>query len=241
MKKRQVMEFLTTYGWVVLVVLVSIGALAHLTAPVTASGGRESCSFGPPISCSASVATKDGVSMILSNTDSRIMEIQKIEIFSDAIIGECSWEATGHPYPELESRYRGIVYTLTSNSTAGNGNGTFIPKSNKEVRGTGDTPDNNANWGAADNTSLDGCAFNPTILRSQSGATITYNWKGSGLTHTVTGQFDDYFDRDNSFLNHLTFLYGFEDLPFFLVVILLLLKFVCALWGGIVLFVLRRR
>ena len=237
MKKRKVMEFLTTYGWVVLVVLVSIGALAHLTAPVTAHLIPERCPVGPPLGCSESGVSEDGVSIVLSNYDSRIMEIRKIEIFSDAIIGDCSWNSTDNSYndqtnPTLESGNPPILYTLSSSA-----DDTVIPVSSK-----GTLRDINFNINATSNTSLEGCEFSPTTSRTknQYEFAVTYNWKNSELTHIVTGHFTipqpGYYSL--SYLNLLGVSYN----SFFIGILLLsLMGFVRAFLVGVVLFVFLRR
>ena len=184
MKKGQAaMEFLMTYGWAILVVLVAIGALAYFGVLDPSRLVPERCAVGPPISCSESGVDENGVSMILSNTDSRIMEITKIDILSDAI-GSCSWNSTGNshtngPNPTLESGNPAVVYTLSSSNSV-------IPVSAKAS-----LRDVNFNINATSNDSLVGCNFRPATSRAknQYEFTITYNWKDSSLSHAVTGQF----------------------------------------------------
>ena len=229
-----------TYGWVILVVLVSVGTLVHLTSPVTATQPPSTCNVGPPIICDRSYVTEEGVSMRLYIHDSRTIEIQKIEVFSDAIRGECSWNSTGKtqptPHPTLEGGYQRLqaVYTLSS---AGN---SFIPTS------TGETTNFNGN--ATSNSSLVGCEFSPdtSLSENQYEFTVTYNWKNSGkssdLTHSATGQFVNRAPGEIPFLQRLKSSIRDLLLPaaYFLSV-LLFLAFVRAFLCGVALFVLRRR
>ena len=161
-----------------------IGALGYFGVLDPARLVPEHCAVGPPLSCSESAVTSEGVSMFLQNTDSRVMRIKEITVLSDAL-GDCSWTASGDSYPELESGNPPIVYTLTSSG------GAFIPKSAKGLNGTQVNDDNNFNFGAADNSSLAGCRFTPDTSRSknQYEFTVTYNWEGSESDDAISGTF----------------------------------------------------
>jgi len=60
MKKGQAaMEFLMTYGWAILVVLIAIGALAYFGVLNTSRFLPESCTIAPGIGCKFQVPTDD--------------------------------------------------------------------------------------------------------------------------------------------------------------------------------------
>jgi hypothetical protein len=69
-KKRgqAAMEFLMTYGWALLVVLVAIGALAFFGVLNPARFLPETCTITPGISCNDFIVTNaDGVTIVIQN------------------------------------------------------------------------------------------------------------------------------------------------------------------------------
>jgi len=68
LKAQAAMEFLMTYGWAILVVLIAIGALAYFGVLNPDRFLPESCTIGPGIGCDDFQVTTDGVvTVILRN------------------------------------------------------------------------------------------------------------------------------------------------------------------------------
>ncbi len=65
-RSQAALEFLTTYGWAILVVLVMIGALAYFGVLNPSKFAQERCAGGSIFSCSAS-ATTTQISLELTN------------------------------------------------------------------------------------------------------------------------------------------------------------------------------
>ena len=128
-------------GYFTLTIATTIGALVYFGVGDPSRLVPEKCAADPPLSCSGSAVTEEGVSMFLQNNDSRVMRVKAITVLSNAL-DDCSWAASGGSYPELESGNTPIVYILASS-------GAFIPKSAKGPDGTRVTNDNNFNFGAA--------------------------------------------------------------------------------------------
>jgi hypothetical protein len=61
------MEFLMTYGWAILVVLVAIGALAYFGVLNPSRFLPNSCTLVPGLSCDESKATSAGATLIVRN------------------------------------------------------------------------------------------------------------------------------------------------------------------------------
>ncbi|PIZ51243.1 hypothetical protein COY27_04445 [Candidatus Woesearchaeota archaeon CG_4_10_14_0_2_um_filter_33_13] len=68
MKKGQAaMEFLMTYGWAILVVLVAIGALAYFGVLSPSKFLPSSCTIGPGMGCDDFKVTTTDVQLVLRN------------------------------------------------------------------------------------------------------------------------------------------------------------------------------
>ena len=70
-KGQAAMEFLMTYGWAILVVLIAIGALAYFGVLNPSRFLPESCTIGPGLSCDEFKVTQvtggDGATLIIRN------------------------------------------------------------------------------------------------------------------------------------------------------------------------------
>jgi len=68
MKKGQAaLEFLTTYGWAFLIILVMIGALAYFGVLNPTKFVPDSCTFASPFTCDASVANPTDITFRFRN------------------------------------------------------------------------------------------------------------------------------------------------------------------------------
>ncbi|MFH1636826.1 MAG: hypothetical protein ABIB71_00195, partial [Candidatus Woesearchaeota archaeon] len=68
MKKGQAaMEFLMTYGWAILVVLIAIGALAYFGVLNPSRFLPKSCTISPGFSCEEFKVTTSGAQLLMRN------------------------------------------------------------------------------------------------------------------------------------------------------------------------------
>jgi len=68
MKKGQAaIEFLMTYGWVLLVVLIAVSALAYFGILTPGENLPETCLFFPGIACDSFKVDPNGVTIMISN------------------------------------------------------------------------------------------------------------------------------------------------------------------------------
>jgi len=79
------MEFLMSYGWAILVVLVVIGALAYFGVLSPQKLLPDKCTFPPGLVCEDySLSTAGGVQMVLSNGMGKTISIADIEVIDAA-------------------------------------------------------------------------------------------------------------------------------------------------------------
>ena len=64
-KAQAAMEFLMTYGWAILVVLIAIGALAYFGVLNPSKFLPESCTIGPGLSCDDFKTVTDGTTTLI--------------------------------------------------------------------------------------------------------------------------------------------------------------------------------
>ncbi|MBI3034458.1 hypothetical protein HYY72_04830 [Candidatus Woesearchaeota archaeon] len=89
-KGQAAMEFLMTYGWAILVVLVVIGALAYfgVLSPDSLLPGK--CTLPVGFSCSDYSITEHSIMLKIQNNAGRDILIQNINITSDALANPCN-------------------------------------------------------------------------------------------------------------------------------------------------------
>jgi hypothetical protein len=83
------MEFLMTYGWAILVVLVAIGALAYFGVLNPSRFLPSSCTLVPGLSCEESKATSTGATLIVRNGMGSDVTMTSITLTGTGISG-CS-------------------------------------------------------------------------------------------------------------------------------------------------------
>ena len=81
------MEFLMTYGWAILVVLVVIGALSYFGVLSPATLLPEKCAFPVSVSCVDHTVSGTGITLMLQNGAGRDMLIRGVGATSDALGG----------------------------------------------------------------------------------------------------------------------------------------------------------
>lgn len=112
-KAQAAMEFLMTYGWAILVVLVAIGALAYFGVLNPGRFLPESCTLFPGMACTNFKVTDDAaphVTLIVQNGMGTDLTNVTFTIVGDATTGSCNNTAqTGAP---LASFGDGAIETL---------------------------------------------------------------------------------------------------------------------------------
>ncbi|MBI4441378.1 hypothetical protein HY639_04365 [Candidatus Woesearchaeota archaeon] len=97
-KAQAAMEFLMTYGWAILVVLVIIGALGYFGVLSPTALLPEKCIMGVEMACKDYRLEGDKVTLRLQNNLGEAMHISKIVVKSDDKINVlCKNEAIGQP------------------------------------------------------------------------------------------------------------------------------------------------
>ncbi|MEK6812666.1 MAG: hypothetical protein AABX86_00970 [Nanoarchaeota archaeon] len=106
-KKRgqAALEFLMTYGWAILIVLIAIGALAYFGVLNPQRLLPKSCTIVPGVSCDDFIVRADGTSTILlRNGGARAMTLWSLNIESStAVCTGVGWTGTDWPTGELLS------------------------------------------------------------------------------------------------------------------------------------------
>lgn len=91
------MEFLMTYGWAIMVVLVVIGALAYFGVLSPDALLPEKCDVGPQIGCKDFKlvnnvgAAADTIQVILTNSAGQDMVIRQFNVSGDNLNGYCGF------------------------------------------------------------------------------------------------------------------------------------------------------
>ncbi|MBI2580738.1 hypothetical protein HYV85_02920 [Candidatus Woesearchaeota archaeon] len=79
------MEFLMTYGWAILVVLVVIGALAYFGVLSPSTLLPEKCTFPVSLSCTDHSVGGTSITLILQNGAGRDMTVTRVSAASEAL------------------------------------------------------------------------------------------------------------------------------------------------------------
>jgi hypothetical protein len=97
MKGQAALEFLMTYGWAILVVLVVIGALAYFGVLNPSMLMPEKCTLQTGFSCKAHRvdATTNSISMIIQNGIGKEIIITGMNITAPIMTGYCEYNNTG--------------------------------------------------------------------------------------------------------------------------------------------------
>ena len=153
------MEFLMTYGWAILVVLVVIGALAYFGVLNPTNLLPEKCQLPAPFECSDYAVTDSPgrVILFITNGESRVMEISKVNISSiggeSTPVNGCVFRAsTARPAIRAGER-QNVTITLDGLTPA--------------------TP----------------CVITDTGKKSKMAIDIVYNWKDNqAINRTISGE-----------------------------------------------------
>ena len=107
-KAQAAMEFLMTYGWALLAVLVVIGALAYLGILDVETILPERCTFPVPLNCQDHVINNENIQLVLLNGAGRGMDVRSIMAESEA------FEAEG----ATDANYKCVWTPISSGETA---------------------------------------------------------------------------------------------------------------------------
>jgi len=128
MKKGQAaMEFIMTYGWAILVVLVAIAALAYFGVLSPEKFLPERCTFPPGVGCLDHKLTTTGLSLILQNSLGQDITISSISDVSGGCTNSggalnngdtATYAFTGCTHGAVGSRFKSDV-TVTYTTATG--------------------------------------------------------------------------------------------------------------------------
>ena len=86
-KAQAAMEFLMTYGWALIVVLIVIGVLFYSGFVDTSNLLPEKCTFSISVNCLDYSVKEDSITLHLQNVAGRIMIVRNIKVTSEALAG----------------------------------------------------------------------------------------------------------------------------------------------------------
>ncbi|HLD12893.1 MAG TPA: hypothetical protein VJB87_04855 [Candidatus Nanoarchaeia archaeon] len=106
------LEFLMTYGWAILIVLIAIGALAYFGVLNPQRLLPKSCTVVPGISCDDFIVTAGGTgTVILRNGGAKALNSWKLNV--ETVAGTCTaigWSGTDWPTGEqLSCAFTGLT------------------------------------------------------------------------------------------------------------------------------------
>lgn len=109
------MEFLMSYGWAILVVLVAIAALAYFGVINPHRTTPEFCIFFPGLSCDDHKVDPTGINLVITNGMGKDLENFKVTILGTGVCGGESSEPTAFKDGER------IIITVTCSSSPDEG------------------------------------------------------------------------------------------------------------------------
>ena len=185
-KGQAAMEFLMTYGWAILVVLIVIGALVYFGVLSPSTLLPEKCTFPVSLSCLDHSVTPTYVAVSLRNGAGRDMIIREVTVTGDALTngGACRTTnvlATGLPgsvnIPPLITDFCPASLAIgtdgcTSGSLFRNGATNTITM-------------------RTSHSGVSGCTFNANIGREKNkyNVTVFYSWADStAILHSLSGE-----------------------------------------------------
>ena len=118
LKAQAAMEFLMTYGWAILVVLIVIGALAYFGVLSPSTLLPEKCTFPVSLTCTDHSVAQTSMTFILLNGAGRDMRVWAVSATSDALTGglACNCNNTAQGSVALRNG-QSSTFTLTGNPT----------------------------------------------------------------------------------------------------------------------------
>ena len=136
-KAQAAMEFLMTYGWAILVVLVAVGALAYFGVLSPDNFLPNRCTLPSGIGCTDHKVTSDGVSVVLRNGLGYDMSIVTVKVAGCGTDGDPATIANGEdeiytvactPSGSKFSGDLNVTYTLADTGLEHTARGSIIAK-----------------------------------------------------------------------------------------------------------------
>ena len=103
-KAQAAMEFLMTYGWALLVVLIVIGVLMYSGFVDTSNLLPEKCTLSISVKCIDYSVKTDSINLHLENVAGKVMIVRNIQVTSEALDGPSD---SGPGTCELKSEHKG--------------------------------------------------------------------------------------------------------------------------------------
>ena len=118
LKAQAAMEFLMTYGWAILVVLIVIGALAYFGVLSPSTLLPEKCTFPVSLTCTDHSVAQTSMTFIMLNGAGRDMRVWAVSATSDSLRGglACNCNNTAQGSVALRNG-QSQTFTLTGNPT----------------------------------------------------------------------------------------------------------------------------
>lgn len=103
-KGQAALEFLTTYGWAILIVLVMIGALSYFGVTDPKKYLPDKCLFKSGLDCTDFIALDNTgqlqLRFTITNGMGESIEISQLDVFSDGeTVLDCDDDTSGNPSP----------------------------------------------------------------------------------------------------------------------------------------------
>lgn len=94
-KSQAALEFLTTYVWAFIIILITIAALAYFGVLSPSKSLPDRCNFGPEISCMAYVIADNGLQLKLKNNAGSAIIVDALTVSSEKIQLSCTSPIVG--------------------------------------------------------------------------------------------------------------------------------------------------
>ena len=119
-KGQAAMEFLMTYGWAILVVLIVIGALAYFGVLSPSTLLPEKCTFPVSLTCTDHQISQTQITLVLLNGAGRDMNVNSINATSEALgTGDLSTRCLNNSAGILRNGATGTFTLQTPSSGTG--------------------------------------------------------------------------------------------------------------------------
>lgn len=106
MRGQSSMEYVTTYGWVILIILIAVGALSYFGVFRPTQVVQDQCTFGEQLICTDYLISGSPgnyqLSLRLQNSFGKTIEIQDIQMSSPDSVSSCGLPITVAPADEAD-------------------------------------------------------------------------------------------------------------------------------------------
>ncbi|TAL55535.1 MAG: hypothetical protein EPN86_03275 [Nanoarchaeota archaeon] len=113
-KGQAAMEFLMTYGWAILAVLLVIAVLTYFGVPNAENLVPDRCSMTPPFTCADFKVSDPGtVAFSIANNGGGDVQIFGVNVSGTGILGFCTTTTTPSSYPVTLARGGEQLFVVT--------------------------------------------------------------------------------------------------------------------------------